>query len=199
MTGPPTKTFGGDSKPHPAQAVFKLPSSDYRHWIEFLKDEFIDLKPISRREKILKGELVHFALSWIGNIASGKEEVVVKQAIAAVEEQFPGRISMDFPDLEKVLLEMMKKEQLRPFFVVEDAQAFQEKEIVASNGLTRRIDRLIVKEKEVWIVDYKSQREGTGIQQQQVKEYKDILKEFYPGKIVKGFLIYLDEFEVVEV
>ena len=186
-------------KSRPVQVVFKLPSSDYRHWIEFLKDEFIDLKPISKREKILKGELVHFALSRIGNIPYGKEEVMVKQAMATLEEQFPGRVSTDFPDLGKVLLEMMNTKELRPFFVVESAEIFQEKEIVTSNGQTRRMDRLIVKEKEVWIVDYKSQREGTGIQQQQVREYAAILEGLYPKRMVKGFLIYLDKFEVEEV
>ena len=186
-------------KPRPAQAVFKLPSSDYRHWIEFLKDEFSEFEKTSTREKILKGELVHFALSRIGNIPDGKEDVALKQAMAAVEEQFPGRMSMDFPDLEKILQEMLNRKELRSFFVVGDAEVFQEKDLVTANGLTRRIDRLIVKQKEVWVVDYKSQREAAGIQQQQVREYTAILRELYPDKIVKGFLIYLDDGTLEEV
>ena len=47
---------------------------------------------------------------------------------------------------------------------------------------------------EAWIVDYKSSREDTGIYQKQIREYIDIIKEIYPQKKVKGFLIYLDEF-----
>ena len=66
-------------------------------------------------------------------------------------------------------------------------------------GDTKRIDRIIVKEKEVWIVDYKSSRESNEKYLTQIKEYIDIIKKVYPQKYVKGFLLYLDETKFEEV
>ena len=74
-----------------------------------------------------------------------------------------------------------------------------EKEVVGSAGNTLRIDRLIVKENEVWIIDYKSSRDEPEKHRAQIEEYIEAVRDLYPGKTVKGFLLYLDEMTLNEV
>ena len=76
---------------------------------------------------------------------------------------------------------------------------FREKEVVTKDGETRILDRLIVKDKEAVIVDYKSTEENKDSHIAQVSEYKRIISEIYPGKAVKGFIIYLDAEKALEV
>ena len=68
-----------------------------------------------------------------------------------------------------------------------------------SFGITKRIDRLIIKEKEVWIVDYKSKEELGLNYREQIQTYKTIIKALYPERTVKGFLIYLEELKAEEI
>ncbi len=187
-------------EPHEEEKFLKLPPSQYRDWIDLLHDEFAGVTDFKNREKILKGEAIHFILSSVGNLSSlpsQEQEELLQQALAACQAQFV--FLNDLTAFKSIVSDLLMNTQLKPFFFVEEAQVFQEKDIVTVNGQTRRIDRLIVKENEVWIVDYKSHRELIDLHQHQVREYISILNGLYPGKIVKGFLIYLEEMMVEEV
>jgi len=90
----------------------------------------------------------------------------------------------------------LKKKNIKPFFSCPDDEVFTEKDIVTKKGHAKRLDRLILKKDEAWIVDYKSTRSQD---EQQVKEYKHLVKELYPNLRVRGFLMYLDTWKVEEV
>ena len=87
----------------------------------------------------------------------------------------------------------------KQFFYLGNAEVFQEKEVVNSLGETKRLDRLIIRDKEVWIVDYKTREEEELDYAKQVNEYKSIIRELYPSHEVKGYLLYLEELKVEEV
>ena len=89
--------------------------------------------------------------------------------------------------------------QLKPFIYVDDGEVLTELEVVNSLGHTKRLDRLIIKTKEIWIVDYKSGPDTDGNYQQQVREYVSVLKELHPKHLVRGFLIYMDKIGVEEI
>ncbi len=174
-----------------------LPIAVPQHWIHFLKDEFVDLKQIEFKEKLARGEVVHFALSCLGVL---KEENVPKSIVQAIDQtrqQFPYYTYWD--QLSVILKAIVTKKELKPFFFVADGTVFQEKEIVDNNGMTYRLDRLILTKDEAWIVDYKSNREVEKIYQNQVKNYQQIVSKLYPALKVRGFLIYLSELDVEEV
>ena len=88
---------------------------------------------------------------------------------------------------------------MQRFFYCGDAEVFTEKEIVNSFGHTKRCDRLIITDDEVWIVDFKSTKDVEGHDRKQIQEYEVILQDIHPKKTIKGFLIYLDHFEVEEI
>ncbi len=174
-----------DRKGQESPGRWKLPPARYHDWIDFLKDEFPGHGQVLRRQKILKGEILHFMLAMISHPSD------LVQAVNQARRQYPH--AEGFAEYEKILKSVLTADTLKPFFDVGQAQVFQEMDVVNRFGHTRRLDRLIVKKDEAWIVDYKSSREDTGVHKKQVEEYMDIVQEIYPQKKVKGFLIYLDE------
>ena len=66
-----------------------------------------------------------------------------------------------------------------------------------------QIDRLVIKEKEVLIVDFKTNRfvPKTVPQnyQQQLLAYKDLLKNIFPDKMIKSYLLWTENMTLMEV
>jgi ATP-dependent exoDNAse (exonuclease V) beta subunit len=100
--------------------------------------------------------------------------------------------------LEKINT-LFDKEEIRPLFYVSEGKVYNEKDIVNICGETKRIDRLIVKDKEVWVVDYKASRQNYAEHCQQLKNYLNITKALYPQSAVSGFLVYLDDLSLEKI
>ena len=150
-----------------------------------MKDEFISIDEVANRERIRRGELLHFLFSQDGDLKQAKL-------------QYPE--IKEWEEYAETVADVIQSTKLKQFFTTNDTYEVQnEVDIVNRFGQTKRIDRLIVKEKEVWVIDYKSTREGEEQHQSQVREYMGILKDIYPKKKIKGFLIYLDEKQFEEV
>ena len=86
------------------------------------------------------------------------------------------------------------REDIRPYFYLPtDAQVFCEKEFVNAYGDTKRIDRLIVLEDEVWIVDFKLSLAAEDEHQKQMDGYIELVKQFYPKHKMSGHVLYLQK------
>jgi ATP-dependent exoDNAse (exonuclease V) beta subunit len=169
----------------------------YCKWNEFLQEEFSDQRLLEKRAALLTGKVLHEILAAIGNLAVADKEQSLQQGLSRARDLFP-EIS-DFSAHEAMVRRVLAAEELKQFFYLAGAEVFQEKEVVDRLGITKRIDRLIIREKEAWVVDYKTRQEPQLDYRQQVEEYKAIIKELCPKHVVKGFLIYLDELKVEEV
>ncbi len=185
-----------------------LPTARCRDWMDYLREEFVSPQQIQQREEVREGEIIHYLLSWVGDCSQGGMEEALFAGEAALLEKFPyltdGQHYRNF--VEKVL----QAESYRQFFQVPTAQIFREQEMVDVHGLTKRIDRLMVWEKEVWVVDYKMHRGVSGPSAEsnslvssehvrQVEEYMALVKELYPRQQVRGFLLYLTGLDWEEV
>jgi len=175
----------------------EIPVSEYRDWIPFLKDEFFDKKMLTSRANLLKGEVLHYMLSFFGNLSKQDRAAALKQAAGQARLKFPG--VNDFKEYESIIKRMLESEELRPYFEAADGEVYQEKEIVDCHGNTKRIDRLILKEKDAWVIDYKTSQEGSDLYQRQVGEYMEIVRSIYPGLRVKGVLIYFTDLTSEEI
>jgi ATP-dependent exoDNAse (exonuclease V) beta subunit len=171
--------------------------SEYKDWIHLLKDEFIDENTLQAREKILKGEILHCILSFVGNLHNQDKERLLRQALEKTKARF--HFMRNFEEFKLTIDKLLDSKQLKGFFEVVDGEVYLEKEIVDSGGHTKRIDRLIVKQKEAWIIDYKSNKENKSIYYDQVIEYMKIIHDIYPDSKVKSILIYLDDLSTEEV
>jgi len=174
-----------------------LPPSEYYDWIEFLKEEFVDIGDLSRRLKIRKGNILHFLLSQVGNLSGQNRQEILQSAIKRTKEHF---IHIDeLGEYENIASQVLEKEEFKNFFYVPDGEVYQEIDVVNQGGHTKRLDRLIIKDKEVWIIDFKSSHEAEEEHQAQVKEYIKIVEGIYPQKQIKGFLVYLDDLMIKHV
>jgi ATP-dependent exoDNAse (exonuclease V) beta subunit len=178
-------------------AIKALPASVYPDWIGYLKDEFRAISEVKNRSQRLKGEVMHFMLEHVGNLQGEQVETVLEKALAAAQHKYPdvGDVSVYCERLHQLIADP----GMRPFFYCGNARVLTESEVVDTNGLTKRCDRLIIDGGTIKVVDYKQSPDTEGKDREQVKEYKGILKQIYPERAVSGFLIYLDSLEAVEV
>lgn len=171
------------------QGQLGLPACGEHDWIEFLKEEFTDTDRVFDREQARRGEVLHAALAELGNLAGRKK---VSHAISdKVRAQFPQFKAWGACD--EALRQLLQAPALKDIFYVPDGEVSVEKDIVDPSGKTKRIDRLIVKKDEVWVVDFKTSREGHDKHAKQIAEYKTLVAELYPGRKANGFLVYMHE------
>ncbi|HCI44703.1 MAG TPA: hypothetical protein DE315_04130 [Candidatus Omnitrophica bacterium] len=181
-------------------SVMELPASRYHDWIHYLKDEFLpagEAGTAHNRVQRLRGEIIHFMFSFIGNLDSADPKESLERARRQAQNHFP--YVTDWAEYIAILEKLFKFTRAKSFFHCGTARVLTEKEIVNTQGHLKRLDRLIIGEKEVRIVDFKSSREGEDQYIEQVRDYMKIVATMYPGKMVKGWLVYLDEMEVEEV
>ena len=177
--------------------LIELSPSQYSDWINILRNEFIETPQLINRENVLRGELLHLVLSCLGNLSiQGKDECfdLARQKAGAL---FPYIKNLD--EYISTVENLLEAEQFRPFFYLKEGRLYQEKEIIDPAGNTKRIDRLIITDKELWIVDYKSSRKDSQTHKEQIIEYMHIVKPLYPQLKARCFLIYLDVLMLEEV
>jgi len=186
-------------KPKKQRAIMEISASLYKDWISLLKSEFSDENILEARQKILKGKVLHYILSFIGNLYSQDVGLIIKQAIEKAGPEFI--FLKDFSEYKARISDLISRKSLEKYFFIKEADVFLEKEIVNKYGDTKRIDRLILTSKEAIIIDYKSSREleRADTYRDQVLEYIEIVKQIYPKLKVKGILIYLDDMTAHEV
>lgn len=177
--------------------VMEIPACKYKDWIPILRDEFTDAAVLSAREEVRKGEVLHYILSFISNLAYQDKSSLLKEAIVKTKLKFAH--IRDFQGYIDIINNLLGDKDLRVYFEVNDGEVFQEKEIVDVFGNTKRIDRLIVKPKEAWVIDYKSSRDKDDTYTEQVKEYMRSIRDIYPDRKIKGTLIYLDKLDAEQV
>ena len=180
-----------------ASAFIDISPSTYKDWVAFLKDEFQDLSALRNREKIMHGNIMHSILSFFGDLNKKDKDVLLDQAIDKSRRLYPS--VKDFSYFKKKINALFAKEDIKQFFYLSSGYVEQEKEIVNSFGELKRIDRLVVTESQVWVIDFKSSAEDNGEYYEQIKEYISIVTKIYPEHKIRGFLIYLDELRVEEV
>ncbi|MDP2922557.1 MAG: UvrD-helicase domain-containing protein [Candidatus Omnitrophota bacterium] len=186
-----------NSKQAVTQPLINISPSVYKDWIKSLGSEFANAANFIHKEKILEGNIMHTMLSQISNCLNCDIKELIECALRFTQDHYP--FIEDLHLHEEKTLKLIEKKELKDIFYISDGKVFCEKEIVNSFGDLKRIDRLIVREKEIWIIDYKSSQESKLEQIKQVLEYIGIMKEIYPQKEIKGFLVYLDEMKLEQV
>ncbi len=185
-------------KAPPSLRYMDMPAVRARDWISLIKYEFADEHRLEQRENMRRGEMLHFALSLVGNCTDRTCGDIVSAAAEGALRMFPSG-PLDRGTLEKKVRAVITAPAARDLFFVDGAEVFSEKEQITEDGEIRRIDRLIVGKGRVVIVDYKSSRGGGGSQQSQVREYMRLTRGLYPARDVRGYLLYLDTLEVEEI
>ncbi len=170
---------------------------EYKNWLTLLRDDFFDTAAVLNPQEVLAGNIMHAILSRIGDCTNKDIETVLAESLEYTKTQFP--YIEDFSLYINTVHQLLKKKDLKDVFWVGQGVVYCEKEVSNRFGDLKRIDRLIIRPDMVWIIDYKSSKNFSQKHRDQIKEYIQILKEIYPNKKVRGFLIYLDELVIEEV
>ncbi|RKY35982.1 MAG: hypothetical protein DRP78_04755 [Candidatus Omnitrophota bacterium] len=177
--------------------IMHIPASDNQDWIYFLKNEFVADSGSVNQERVLKGTIIHYALALLGNLLNQDVDEILEKAISLTKLRFPDYLF--FQEISTAIAKLLKDEVCRQFFFVEHGLIFQEKEIVTQFGRSLRLDRMIVKDRVVFVVDYKLSVENLKEYNQQVKKYMQAAAQLYPDKQIKGFLVFIQGCIVQEV
>lgn len=182
--------------------VKKISIGKYEDWIQKVLDEesLPKRQDVVFREEIIKGDVLHRILSYINNLSNKDFSFELESAIEKTKIFYP--YVTFWVELKELLYKFISDEKIKPYFFVSQGEVYCEKEIVF-NGKTFRVDRLVILKDLVYVLDYKlSSNINDDILQEyieQVKKYKDILKDIYKDKEIKGFLLFLDNFRILEI
>ena len=149
---------------------------------------------IERRQSGRRGELLHYLLSEIEPFSFLKNKEAYAQGIYDACRTF------NYPDSRQImqgLFDFFSDPGIQRFYNPAFA-AFNEKEIVDSQGRLKRIDRLVFAEDKVMVIDYKTAEEYQSEHADQVREYIRLVSRIYPGKLYEGWLVYFDTKNVIK-
>ncbi len=191
-------TVSGRGYQEPEEAPrFFLPPPVYHDWLAYLKEEFLAGDKVFHRQAVLRGDLLHAILSFVGNLRDAEPQDMIDDAYKQAAAFYPQL--KDKGEYKDIIYKFIQQEDIKPFFFVGDGDVFQEWEAVNPWGQTRRFDRMIVRPEDIWIADFKSARDSKADYAQQMQEYMLMAREIFPKKDIRGFLLYLDTGEAEEV
>jgi ribonucleoside-diphosphate reductase beta chain/exodeoxyribonuclease V beta subunit len=139
---------------------------------------------------------MHELLARIANCVNRDIQRLIRESLELAKSKFV--FIEDSSYYETKITKLVTQEDLKNIFYVHEGQVFCEKEVADKSGNLKRIDRLIVKDDEVWIIDYKSSQEALEEQIKQALGYKQIIGEMYPTRRIRSFLVYLDKLKLEE-
>jgi ATP-dependent exoDNAse (exonuclease V) beta subunit len=150
-------------------------------------------------EERKRGEFIHRVLSFI--------EYLDEDAESALEEgirQVSKESNVDYPidPVKREILEFLHHREVRPYFVPKPGRGIgREREYSDREGNLLRMDRVIMDEDRIMVMDYKTGGEKKAEEKyfSQLKNYIRILRDLYPGREVEGMIAYVDRKEVVKV
>jgi len=143
------------------------------------------------------GEILHKVLFYIKDTGDLENiDSIINRALN--EFAFPGEREHFREKIRTTIEEIFKKEETREWFSPE-VRAWREKEIISTEGISYRLDRVVFRNEEVHIIDFKSGEEPSSTWKKQLKSYKEVLAEYFPDKTINTYIVNLNSREVIEI
>ncbi len=156
-------------------------------------EQFVAIAEASR------GEFVHNVLARIeyrgSNLRQQIEEALAAERLLSRESLTPGGrddVGSSDEELAKQLEQFLSRPEISEFFAEREGRTvLNECEFADREGGLVRMDRVVVDSNAIVVVDYKTGGENPAYVEQ-IRRYKTILRDVYPGREVKGMLAYVD-------
>lgn len=136
-----------------------------------------------RLEAIEMGNVIHFALSQIETI--NDVDAVLERL--EIEGHFPKEAA---GDIKQKIMAVVNHPKLKDLFL-DDLHVFNEREILTTDGLSLRPDRIVISENEATIIDYKTGKPSPK-HKEQIANYADILRDM-DFTIKQSIIVYIDQ------
>lgn len=140
-------------------------------------------------EAVRWGKLVHGALEAGFQGKEGEERILITLGAGPAEAR----------ELAGRLRALLAHPLLGPFLNPPSGEVLNETEIVDAEGRIHRVDRLVVEKDRVTVVDWKTGQEESEAHREQVARYCRLVSALYPGREVRGRVVYLVLEKVEEV
>ncbi len=164
-------------------------SGDWEEKVAIKKPRFGLHSDPGIKQKIDYGLLVHEVLSRV---------IYADDAGAALEQiQMEGLISADEAEVLKSEVEKVLSHEIAGRWFSREWEVRTEAPILLPDGKEYRIDRVLIRDQECMVIDFKTGQED-GANERQVKRYMGVLSKMGYQKI-SGYLVYLDPIKIKSV
>ena len=177
-----------------ASKTISLQTSQLDDIVELISNSSIEIYGKKHKDILLKGQIIHYALSLIETFNLLTLSDVIKDSIYQVLITYPNE---DVNWLENVLTHLLLNEKISCFFC-EQNEVINEKEFVDKFGNTIRIDKLVIKQDSIDIIDFKSSIYDEQNIKKQLIHYKSVVEDIYSKKQVNTYVIDIEKNMVVE-
>ncbi len=163
-----------------------------------LKKSAVDSYLNKNRHKALKlGDLVHRVLYYIEDLSDIENlESIIERSLN--ELALPGEREFFKGTIKEIVKRTLDKEEIRKWFA-QGLVVWREKEMVDKDGKINRFDRVVFREKEIELIDYKTGQEPISHYKKQIMTYKKTLEDYFPKKKVTAYIIQLEKGEVIKI
>lgn len=132
-----------------------------------------------------RGDRIHRVFEKIQFLEHDIEAQVVKAAQSASDNPDPDEV--------RVICDALALPALHDLFLAREGRSVMvEQEFADSNGQLFRMDRIVVDQDAVTVIDFKTSADERPEYAEQVGNYAGMLRLFYPLKKVKGLIAYVD-------
>ncbi len=200
-TGEPSKFllttgYGATTKPN----VTKLPVPEEHSIGAHHVSARAPLKPVSAGPIGLyerkRGDFIHAVLSrveFLGDDIVGQIHAASTAVLAEASEQ------IDSATVEQLLHRFLTNKDVREYFTSKvERRILNEQEFVGADGNLFRMDRIVIDNDSVTVIDFKTGGENSEYFDQ-VRGYMRILDDFYEGRTIRGILAFVDRGFIREV
>jgi ATP-dependent helicase/nuclease subunit A len=176
---------------------------DFGHqirWMDNIKGKLGEPARISAEQIFAKrkGDVVHYILSLVKRLPEESPEEFVARCTTAGVARFG--FDSHRKEIEETIAAFFLNPRFREFFLpAPDSVVFTEREIVDGHGETFKIDRIAVMDDHIDVVDFKTGETQSRAHIDQISLYARLVREIYPGKPVRTFLLYVDDGTVKDV
>lgn len=153
-----------------------------------LSEEFSFKPGLKESLNAQEGVIFHQILAALGNLAGKNPAKCLEAALSQAKKVFAVE---DVSFYRQKIKKMLAAKALQELFFQPRARVFNEKEVIDSRGNLKRIDRLLVFKDKVVIVEYKLSRRLAEASLSQLKTYRDIVAQVYPGKKIQAFTVFI--------
>ena len=190
-----------DEKPHIIsmpkylEEKMELPSFEYKK----------DIKPKSPltylsddNKSLLRGSIIHKLLENISKYANVKHDINLKEII---QKYFEKNIIDDHDFITEKILQLYNDNKYNFIF---GNNSLSETEIMLSQNKDAkilRVDKLVILENDIWIIDYKTDKDTSEIPSQykkQLQEYKNAVSKIYPNKNIHTAILWITDLKFQE-
>ncbi|MBR3654939.1 MAG: UvrD-helicase domain-containing protein [Elusimicrobia bacterium] len=166
----------------------EISSTQLNDIVDIINDSSIEIYGKKHKDILLNGKIIHYALSQIETFNSKNLQNKIEDAVKKTQAVYSNQ---DIGFLKEKISNILSNKNIADLFDEKNV-VFNEKEYVDKSGNTIRVDKIIIKQNSVCVVDFKSSIYDREYINNQMKKYVEILKEVYTDKQVQCFVIDLE-------